>query len=422
MKILFLQKRPLLPADSGGKIRTLNLLKYVARWHDVTYLCNVQQGEEPGVETMRALGLRVEWVPWRETKRSSPGFYRDLAVNLLSPYPFNVAKDYDRRLLRRAQSLLQEEPYDLVICDFVQMARNALPLSGVPKLLLQHNVEAEIFRRQAVVGSLPRRAYMNLQWRKMRRFEAQAGWHFQTVVAVSGRDRLTFAREYGWPRVKEIDTAVDLEYFAPRTGQERPDRLVFVGSMDWSPNEEGIEHFVRRIWPAIRSERPTATIGIVGRNPSPRVRRLAEVDGVEVTGTVPDVRPYLGESAVVVVPLLVGGGTRIKIYEAMAMRKAVVSTPLGAEGLPVRDGEHLLLAETPEQFARAVLRLLRDEPLRRRLAASAQTFVADRYSAETIARQFMAHCRETIERHRSSPDGRAVKPVRQASGPLPVER
>ncbi len=125
MKILFLQKRVLFPADTGGRIRTLNIIRHLARWHEVVYLCNLQPGEEEFVSAMEELGVRLITIPWREVPRGSLGFYRDLALNLLSPYPFNVDKDFDPTLRARAEELLAAETFDLVVCDFVQMARNA---------------------------------------------------------------------------------------------------------------------------------------------------------------------------------------------------------------------------------------------------------------------------------------------------------
>ena len=397
MKILFLQKRPLFPADSGGKIRTLNILRHLARWHDVTYLCNFAENERKFLPKMADLGLELETIPWREASRHSWRFYGQLATNVLSRHPFNVAKDYDRRLRRRAEELLAENDYDLIICDFVQMARNAIGLTGPPKLLFQHNVEAEIFARHAKTGgSWALRQYMHLQYRKMRRFEAKAGRDFDAVVAVSDRDKQTFQADYGWDHVHTIDTAVDLDYFQRNGTEERPDQIMFLGAMDWLPNEDCAEYFVREVWPIVRNKRPNVTFQIVGRNPTPLVRQLNSATGVEVVGTVPDVRPYLAESSVVVVPLRIGGGTRIKIFEAMAMGKTVVSTTLGAEGLNVTSGHDIEIADTPNELADAVLRLLDSPDLRTTIGANARELVEQHYSAEKIARQFEEICQIAV--------------------------
>lgn len=396
MKILFLQKRILFPTDTGGKIRTLNVVRYLAKWHDVTYLCNVRPEDTSFLEQMQALSVRLETIPWHETSRDSWRFYAELAQNVFSPYPYNVAKDYDRRLRSRARQLLMEEDFDLVVCDFVQMARNAIGLDDTPSILFQHNVEAEIFGRHAKSdSSWARRRYMSLQWRKMRHFEAEAGKKFNTVIAVSERDRAIFEQQYGWKNVRTIDTAVDVEYFQPNGTLEVPLRVVFLGSMDWLPNEDAVCDFAQNCWPKVIQACPDARFQIVGRNPTPLVRELSNKAGIEVVGTVPDVRPYLGEAAVVVVPLRIGGGTRIKIFEAMAMKKAVVSTTLGAEGLAVRDHEHIVLADDHGHFADEIVQLLKSQTTRAQLGANARKIVCEKFGAEKIARQFEAICLET---------------------------
>ncbi|QDU36071.1 Glycosyl transferases group 1 [Maioricimonas rarisocia] len=396
MKILFLQKRCLFPPTTGGQIRTLNVLRHLARWHDVTYLCNWLPGDHAYRGEMEGLGVRLETIPWREAPRGSFGFYAGLAANLFSRFPFNVNKDFDPRLHRRAKQLIAENDFDLVVCDFVQMARNAIDLAGPPKLLFQHNVEAQIFERHTrQAASIARREYMRLQWKKMQRFEGMAGRKFDAVIAVSPQDAERFANDYGWDHVKVIDTAVDTDYFSPRPDAPRTNNVVFVGSLDWLPNEDGVRHFVREIWPAIRARHPEAVFQAVGRNPSPALQTLSREEGVEIVGTVPDVRPYLAEAAVVVVPLLVGGGTRMKIYEAMAMRRPVVSTTLGAEGLDVKPGRHMILADTPAEFARATVSVLEDPETAERLATAGYERVTNRFSAQSVARQFESICLDT---------------------------
>jgi glycosyltransferase involved in cell wall biosynthesis len=167
--------------------------------------------------------------------------------------------------------------------------------------------------------------------------------------------------------------------------------------MDWMPNQEGVAYFVEEIWPQVRVQHPRARFRIVGRNPSPQVESLAGREGVEVLGTVPDVRPYLDEATVVVTPLLVGGGTRIKIFEAMAMEKPVVSTSLAAEGLKVIDQQHILLADTADRFATAVGRLLENSDERQRIGRAARELVCEKFAAEPVARQFDAICLQAVE-------------------------
>lgn len=406
MKILFANKRILFPTDSGGLVRTLNIVRSLARWHELTYLCNLQPGQEAGADQMRALGLHLETVPWIEVPREDWRFYRDLARNLLSRDPFNAAKDFDPALRRRAAELLAAENFDLIVCDFVQMARNVVGLPGPPAVLFQHNVEAEIFERHARTDSgWVRRRFMAYQAAKMRVFEAWAGGQFARVVAVSDRDRDQFRSRYGWQHVDTIDTAVDIDYYRPQTGEESPHTMVFVGSLDWLPNQDGLSWFVSEVWPLIRSQVPDAVFRIVGRNPSRSMLELGAVPGIELVGGVPDTRPWLARSSLVVVPLRIGGGTRLKVFEAMAMGKPVVSTTLGAEGLAVESGNNIALADGPAALAEAVTQLLQNPPARHQMGLAARRLVEEKFSAESVARQFEQICLRAAGQNHPAPTG-----------------
>jgi polysaccharide biosynthesis protein PslH len=399
MKILFTHKQILFPHDTGGKIRVLNLLRHLARWHEIVYLCNIRPGDDRYLPQMQAIGLRVEGVPKEDSRRRGARYYGEAALNLLSPHPFTVARNFDPALKARAEALARDESFDLMICDTIQMALHVVDLPVSAKVLFQHNAEARLLERHAERDpSWLRRRYMAAQHRKMRRFEGGYGTQFDAVIAVSELDRQAFERDYGWPCVRAIDTAVDLDYFRPAGRPEQPNRVVFIGSMDWLPNQDGVQFFLHDVWPRIRARQPDATFQVVGRDPPATLRRLSGRNGVEVAGTVPDVRPYLDEAAVVVVPILVGGGTRLKIYEAMAMGKAIVSTTIGAEGLVYTPGEHLLVADEPTAFADAVVNLLKAPQLRSQLGESARRLVNDCFSAETVARQFESICQATLQR------------------------
>jgi glycosyltransferase involved in cell wall biosynthesis len=199
--------------------------------------------------------------------------------------------------------------------------------------------------------------------------------------------------------VAAIPTGVDTEFFTPSgTVRRAPHHLVFTGSMDWLPNEDGIRWFVTDILPRLKALVPDVTVTVVGRHPPEAIRALATTDAsVRVTGTVPDVRPFIESAAGFIVPLRIGGGTRLKIFEAMAMECPVVSTPVGAEGLPVRDGEHLLLAESAEDFARAAAGLLLDQPRAAALASAAAALVRTSHSWRRVAEEFAAQCQSVPE-------------------------
>jgi len=211
------------------------------------------------------------------------------------------------------------------------------------------------------------------------------------VLAVSENDRDIFAGFVDPSKLTTIETGVDVDYFKIIPDTEQPNSLVFTGSMDWLPNEDAMVNFIQETLPLIRMQLPEVFLRIVGRKPSANLRSLAaRQKHVELTGWVEDVRPFLASGAVCIVPLRIGGGTRLKIFEAMAMGKAVVSTSIGAEGLPVRDGENILLADTPGLFAQSVAHLLRDVTRRREIGLAARKLVAEKYSWARIAEDFSA--------------------------------
>jgi polysaccharide biosynthesis protein PslH len=232
-----------------------------------------------------------------------------------------------------------------------------------------------------------KRLMYKAEFQKMLRYEQVMVRKFHHVIAVSENDRQLMTQWVDGSRVTVVPTGVDLQQYQPSaSGNATAPLVVFVGAMDWEPNIDGVEYFCSQIWPTIVAEVPGARFRIVGRNPDKRVQKWTS-DAVEVTGRVSSVVDHLQEAAVVIVPLRIGGGTRLKIYEAMATGKAVVSTTVGAEGLDVHHGDDILLADDPKRFAHAVVMLLKDESSRKRLeAASAAT--AARYDWPAIGERF----------------------------------
>jgi sugar transferase (PEP-CTERM/EpsH1 system associated) len=395
MKVLFLNSGLLLPLDKGGKLRTWHLLRHLATRHSITYVCfadpdEPKQHREGMVEVCNSLVT----VARRDAGKGSLRFYADAARHLIDPLPYAVGKYRSDEYAGRVQYLLRQGSFEVVIADFLPPVVNLPTSIPVPAVLFTHNVEAEIWRRHAENAASPvSRLLLQQQWRRMLRFERQALTRFDLVLAVSDTDRDTFARLYpGALRrpVHVVQTGVDTTYFTPIPGRERRAHLVFTGSMDWLPNEDGMTYFVREILPLVRRAEPDATLSIVGRAPTPAVQRLAHEPGVEVTGRVDDVRPHIAAAAVYIVPLRIGGGTRLKIFEAMSMGKAVVSTTVGAEGLPVAPERDIVIEDEPARFADAVVRLIRNEDERRRVERAARNLVVQRYDWAAVARDFEA--------------------------------
>jgi glycosyltransferase involved in cell wall biosynthesis len=296
--------------------------------------------------------------------------------------------------------------FDLLVCDFLAPAVNVPADITTPAVLFQHNVEAMIWKRHyEVQTNAAKKAYLYRQWQKMHAFEAKMCPQFDCVVAVSREDREQMQQEYGVESVYDVPTGVNTTFFRPSGERKRkPENLVFTGSMDWLPNEDAIRYFTEQILPRIKQTVPGVTLTVVGRDPFPGLVELSKRDPtVELTGRVEDVRPYMEEAAVFIVPLRIGGGTRLKIYEAMAMEKPIVSTTIGAEGLPVVDGEEIILADTPEAFAESVVRLLRDEGSATAIGKRAAAKVREQFGWDTVADSFAAVCERAISlSHRST--------------------
>ena len=385
MRILWLNANLLLPLDKGGKIRTWHLMRHLARRHEVTYLTFATDAEaEAHRPAMRDVCSELVSVPWQDAPKGTLRFYASVASHLVDPLPYAVAKYRSAAYRRAVDAQLDGGGFDRIVCDFLVPAVNLRPALPCPSILFTHNVEAEIWRRHAEnARGAPARALYRQQWRRMQRFEGRTLARFDRILAVSDADRDTFRQLYPAEARAPIDvvpTGVDTSFFTPTPEAFlRPKHLAFVGSMDWMPNEDAVLFFCREILPRVRRAEPDVTLSIVGRSPTPAVRRLAQEAGVEVTGTVDDVRQHLGPACATIVPLRVGGGTRLKIFEAMAAGKAVVSTTIGAEGLPTESGRHLLIADGADGFADAVVQVLRDPDLRRRLEREARTLVTRHY-------------------------------------------
>jgi glycosyltransferase involved in cell wall biosynthesis len=292
------------------------------------------------------------------------------------------------------------EGVDVCVADFLVAMPNLPATTAVPVVLFEHNVEHMIWKRLYEVEKRRwRRALLSLEWRKMQRYEAEACARAGLTVAVSEADRTLLAVGAPGADIRTIPTGVDTSYFHSNGAVEAPAALVFTGSMDWYPNEDAIMYFMDAILPEVRREVPGVSLAVVGRDPTDRLRAAGAAAGVRVTGTVADVRPYVAEASVYVVPLRVGGGTRLKIFEALAMGKAVVSTRVGAEGLPIVSDRHFLQADSPADFARAVVSLLKDPGRRRALGMAGRRLVEERYSWTEVTGEFERHCQELVSRH-----------------------
>ncbi len=379
MRVLWVKADKLLPVENGGNIRTYHILRYLSSRHELTFYSYYGGGADTAYERelqQRLPGAVAVCTGKGELSGVSRGL--DYLAHLSARPPYAVSRFASSEVQEQLRTWFREQCFDVAVCDFLDVAVNFPGRLNIPSVLFQHNVESEIWRRHAATAGNPLKKMMyGMEFRKMQRYEQIEVRKFHHVIAVSESDRTLMTQWVDADRVTVVPTGVDLAEYRPDPKAPEPGPLVtFVGAMDWEPNVDGVEYFANEIWPAVQAEVPEARLRIVGRNPDRRVLRRAS-ESIEVTGRVPSVVEHLRQSAVVIVPLRIGGGTRLKIYEAMATAKAVVSTTIGAEGLEVHHGRDIMLADDARSFAQAVIMLLRDRELRRRYEKAA---------AETAAR------------------------------------
>jgi polysaccharide biosynthesis protein PslH len=395
MRILWVKADFLHPTNRGGQIRTLEMLKWLHRKHEVHYIGMAETGEQEGPDRAGEYSSRHWVIRHSAPSRRSPRFLPYLLGGLVSPVPVAIALRQSREMKERIAQLQQQHRYDCLVCDFLTPAINLPALEDA--VLFQHNVEMMIWRRHAEQASNPlARWYFQRQARAMEQFERTVCRSVRQVIGVSETDAATMRQEFGLKQVHWVPTGVDTAYFAPPDQPPSPaphysSDLLFLGSMDWMPNIDGVRWFLSDILPLIRAQRPEVRVTICGRRPTPEITRLAAAHpGVTVTGTVDDVRPYLWGARVSIVPLRIGGGTRLKIYEAMASSLPAVSTTIGAEGLTYTDGRHLHIADFPETFAARCLELLQAPDLAAAMGRQARDLVTEHFSWEGISDRFAA--------------------------------
>jgi glycosyltransferase involved in cell wall biosynthesis len=397
-RLVFVSPRFLFPADSGGKIRTTQILRGLKGGAFQITLVMPATAAERAQWAAQIDGVCDEHVGWQAAGRpGGPPFIRK-AIRLFHRYPIPVISDWDEEGAATVAGALQSRP-DAVVFDFPHSAVLAPGRIDMPSVMFTHNIEAEIFERHWQVARFPLRWLWRNQFLKMRRYEHETLAAFDTVIAVSERDCAFFRERYGIKHCGAIPTGVDTDFFAYRPPEGEP-QVVFCGSMDWMANIDGIQYFADEVWPLIRRQVPGARMKVVGRTPPDALVRRVRNNAPEweFTGFVDDVRDHIAGAAAFVIPLRVGGGTRIKAFEAMAMGAPVVSTSIGIEGLPVEDGKHFLGADEPERFAAQVVSLLTDDALRQRLSRAARELVAERFGFKLAAQVFENLCSETVDR------------------------
>ncbi len=388
MNILLLTQIVPYPPDSGPKVKTYHLLRHLAAHHRITLVAFTRNPqEEQDAAALQSICAAVHTV---HLERSRVRDAIALAKSLVSGRPWLMARDdlpamHETLTKLVAQAEAAGQPFDLVHADQLNMAMFAdrLPL---PRLLDQHNAVWTIFKRMAQQESGAARIFLEREWRLLKRYEGDVCKRFEAVTAVSDEDRKALFEAIGGEReMPVIPIAVDAEAEQPIPRSAGANGILSLATMMWPPNVDGVMWFARAIYPLVRQEVPETSFYVVGQRPVAEVRALPESEpSIKVTGYVPDPKPYISDSACLIVPLRSGGGMRVKILEALARGIPIVSTTIGYEGIDLVPGKHLLVADTPSAFAAAVTKLLRDPALGAQLAAAGRERLLECYDWKAV--------------------------------------
>ncbi len=379
MHILLLTQVLPYPPDSGPKIKTWNVLKYLAQHHDVTLVSFVRGDQSADVERLRSYCRAVYTVPM-ERSRVRDGLA--MVASLATGQPWMMVRDARTAMRRLVDRLSTEAPFDVVHADQLNMAQYARQVRKARKVLDAHNALWLLYKRTAATMRLgPQRLFLERDWRLLKRYEGCAVREFDAVLAVSDEDKMALLETTGGTRdIAVIPIAIDVDEVQPVVRKPNPVHILHIGTMYWPPNIDAVLWFAREVYPRIRQERPDVQFDIVGSRPPAEIIALSKgQSGINVTGYVADPTLYLERAAAMVVPLRAGGGMRVKILNAMAQGIPIVSTTLGCEGIDLAPGRDVLIGDSPEELAGSVLRVLDDPALADTLSLHSRRSVVAKY-------------------------------------------
>jgi len=404
VKILYVCHRFPFPPKRGGKIRPFNTIRHLARQHEVT----VASIARSAVEAREGEGL-AEHCAHYEMGHVHRGLQTlRMIARLPTLTPSSMGYFYSSELARSVRRLLRQQRFDLVFVHCSSVAQYVEHIIGTPKILDFGDMDSQKWLEYARYKPFPLSAGYWLEGRKLEREERRLASRFDMCTATTRAEWSTLEGyrtgvSSGW-----FPNGVDSAYFTTSEEPYEPDTIAFVGRMDYYPNQECMLDFCAKMLPRLRASRPKLELLIVGADPSPAILRLAELPGVTVTGSVPDVRPFLRRAALMVAPLNIARGTQNKILEAMAMGVPVVTSPVAAGGVDASSPEHMLVASTPDQYAAAILRVIQDPAERRRLSQAGRARMLSHHAWDKSMRRLDGIIEQCLgEYARMVPDGAA---------------
>ena len=386
VRILYMALGSPIPTTNGHRMRCRSLLQALkGQGHDVVMVCCIEDSEvRECPPELAALVQKVEFI--RLSSGNKFDSYLGRLMAFLSGKAYGAWRFRDKRIQDAVDVAKSQYAFDAILCDDIYMYANVSDDIGLPVLLNKDDITFEIVEQYAQSAHWPVSAYAKVEAKRVREFEVASCNRSQSVLACSERDRDALLAAGVTTPVFVIPNVIEVERYLRPSKAEDPATLLYVGAMDWYPNIDGVRFFAEQILPRIVAEVPEVRFVIAGRNPSPElVAELTADKHIEFTGTVAEIVPYLSAATVCVVPLRIGSGTRLKIIEAAAAGKAVVSTVLGADGLTFKDGEEILRVDDPAAFASSVVSLLRNPALRTSMGAAAQKRAEAEYSIAALS-------------------------------------
>jgi len=399
MKVLWLSHLVPYPPKGGVLQRSYNLIREVSKYHDIYLLAFIQrdlieshfdsyaEGLKEASDKLSEFCSKVKFVPI-SCDRNKYGKHYLAVKSLFTKYPYNINWLYSEEYTKTLKEWKSDIKFDLVHYDTISLAPYISELNGIVSVLDHHNVESHMMlRRSSKENNIIKKIYFYQEGVRLRTYEKKICPAFKINITCSSLDSELLSQVTGNINIRVIPNGVDLNYFDPATNGDGMKRLVFVGMLNWYPNEQAVKFIAHELWPLIKQEIPDLSIDIIGPCPPTSITEVAkEDDGFNVYGYIDDVRPYIERAAIYICPIKDGGGTKLKILDALAMKKAIIADPIACEGIEVTNNVNVLFASTPKEYMAKIKKVISNEEMRITLGVNGRILAKEKYSFESIGK------------------------------------